>query len=230
MSGPASPSTLVVGDGDVPERAALDRAWPGWAAGVTLVIGADGGAAHALALGWRPDLVIGDLDSLAPEDADRLALAGVPLERWPVAKDESDLELALRAALRRSPAPVTVLGALGGPRLDHELANVWLLALPAADRGRRVTLLDARSRVRLLRGPGDLELQGRAGDLVTLLPFAGPARGVRTTGLAYRLDGATLAVGPSRGLSNVRMGERAAVSLERGRLLIVESHPMEDPS
>ena len=93
-----------------------------------------------------------------------------------------------------------------------------------------MTLLDATSRVRLVRGPGAVELVGRAGDLVTLLPFGAPARGIRTTGLAYELDGATLAFGPSRGLSNVRTGERAAVTLEHGRLLIVESHPMEDPS
>jgi thiamine pyrophosphokinase len=229
MPDPVSPSTLVVGDGDLPARATLDRAWPGWAAGVTLVIGADGGAAHAVALGWQPDLVIGDLDSLAPRDADRLARAGVPIERWPVEKDQSDLELALGAALRRSPGPVTILGALGGPRLDHALAAVWLLALPAA-RGRGVMLLDATSRVRLLRGPGAIELKGRAGDLVTLLPFGAPARGVGTTGLAYRLDGATLAFGPSRGLSNVRTGADAAITLDQGRLLIVESHPMEDPS
>lgn len=227
MPDPALRTTLVVGDGTVPARAALDHAWPGWADDVTLVIGADGGAAHALALGWQPDLVIGDLDSLGPRDADRLARAGVPIERWPVDKDQSDLELALAAALRRSPAPVLILGALGGPRLDHALAAVWLLALPAARR-RGLTLLDATSRVRLLRGPGTLELIGRAGDLVTLLPFGGPAHGVRTAGLAYRLDGETLPFGPSRGLSNVRTGERAVVTLDRGRLLIVESHPMED--
>ena len=93
-----------------------------------------------------------------------------------------------------------------------------------------MTLLDATSRVRLLRGPGAIELKGRAGDLVTLLPFGAPALGVRTTGLAYELEGATLAFGPSRGLSNVRTGERAAITLDQGRLLIVESHPMEDPT
>jgi len=229
MSDVANPSTLVVGDGDVPARAALDRAWPGWSAGVTWVVGADGGGARAITLGWQPDLVVGDLDSLAPRDAERLARAGVPIQRWPADKDQSDLELALRAALGRSTAPVTIVGALGGPRLDHALAALWLLALPAA-RGRDVTVLDARSRVRLVRGPGALDLVGRPGDLVTLLPFGGPARGLRTTGLAFALDGETLAFGPSRGLSNVRVAERAAIAVEQGRLLIVESHPMEDPS
>lgn len=229
MSDPANPTTLVVGDGDVPSRAALDQAWPGWAAGVGLVIGADGGAAHAVALGWRPDLVIGDLDSLAPDEAERLARTGVPVERWPTDKDASDLELAVGVALRRSRAPVVILGALGGPRLDHALAAIWLLALPGT-RARDVTLLDASSRVRLTRGPGSIELTGRPGDLVTLLPFGTPARGVRTAGLAYALAGETLPFGPSRGLSNVRTGERATVTLQQGRLLVVESHPMEVPA
>ncbi len=222
-------ATLVVGDGDVPPRAVLDRAWPDWAAGVDRVIGADGGAARAATLGWRPDLVVGDMDSLARPDAGTLAESGVPFERWPAHKDQSDLEIALRAALAQGEGPVVVLGALGGPRLDHALAAVWLLALPLA-KGRDVTLLDGTGRVRLLRGPGELQLAGRRGDLVTLLPFGTPARGVRTIGLAYALVGETLAVGPSRGLSNVRVDERATVRLERGRLLIVESHPKEVPS
>ena len=222
-------ATLVVGDGDVPPRAVLDRAWPDWAAGVQRVIGADGGATHAAALGWPPDLVVGDMDSLARPEAESLADNGVPFERWSAHKDQSDLEIALRSALARGEGRVVVLGALGGPRLDHALAAVWLLALPLA-RGRDVTVLDGTTRVGLLHGPGERQLAGRRGDLVTLLPFGTPARGVRTVGLAYPLDGETLAVGPSRGLSNVRVDERATVRLEQGRLLIVESHPTEVPS
>ncbi|HTS15472.1 MAG TPA: thiamine diphosphokinase [Candidatus Sulfotelmatobacter sp.] len=230
MSSPLRPAILVVGDGDVPARAEVDRAWPGWAAGVGWVIGADGGAARAEQLGWPPDLVVGDLDSLPPAAARRLADRRVPIERWPVRKDQSDLELALRAALRHdATARVVVLGALGGPRLDHALAAVWLLALPVA-RGREIVLLDATTRVRLLRGPGRLEAVGRRDDLVTLLPFGGPARGIRTEGLAYPLAAETLAVGPSRGLSNARLAQRAVVTVQQGRLLVVESHPMEDPS
>lgn len=219
-------ATIVVGDGDVPPRAVIEDAWPGWAAGVRRVIGADGGATRAMALGWRPDLVVGDMDSLAGPEAAAMSDVGVRFERWPAHKNRSDLEIALRAALAEGEARVVVLGALGGPRIDHALAALWLLALPLA-RGRDVTVLDGMSRLRLLHGPGALELSGRLGDLVTLLPFGTPARGVRTSGLAYALDGETLAVGPSRGLSNVRVGERATVRLEQGRLLIVESHRME---
>src|ERR1700690_631304 len=105
-------ATLVVGDGEVPPRAVLDHAWPDWAAGVQRVIGADGGAARTTALGWRPDLVVGDMDSLAPTDAEALADGGVRFERWPAHKDRSDLEIALRAALTEGDGPVVVLGAL----------------------------------------------------------------------------------------------------------------------
>lgn len=217
---------LVVGNGHVPSRAALDDAWPGWSAGVGWVVGADGGAARALALGFPPDLAVGDFDSLTAADATRLAASGTPLQAYPPHKDASDLELALRATLAHGPGPIVILGALSGPRFDHALAAVWLLALRVA-RGREITLLDERSRVRLLSGPGSLELAGRPADLVTLLPFGGPARGVRTRGLAYALQGETLPVGPSRGLSNVRSGANASIELDHGRLLVVESHPLE---
>jgi thiamine pyrophosphokinase len=214
---------IVVAGGDVPSRALLDAAWPGWDAGMSLVVAADAGAAAALELGLRPDLVIGDLDSIAPRDLEQVRALGIPVEAWPADKDESDTELALRAALERTPGPVTVLGALGGPRVDHALANVWLLALPAAA-GREVVILDDRSRMRLLTGPGRLALSGARGDLVTLLPFGGDAVGVSSEGLAWPLRAETLVAGPSRGLSNVRTGGEAAVSLRSGRLLIIETH------
>jgi thiamine pyrophosphokinase len=226
LSGPVSVEgaarAIVVAGGDVPSRAALDAAWPGWDNGAAWVAAADGGAAAALALGLRPDLVIGDLDSITPGDLERVRAMGIPVEAWPADKDASDSELALRAALEHGPGPVTILGALGGPRVDHALANVWLLALPEAVR--EVLLIDGHSRLRLLAGPGRAELRGLRGDLVTLLPFAGVAEGVTTEGLAWSLHGATLTSGPSRGLSNVRTGVEAAVSLRSGRLLIIETH------
>ncbi|MGH2407000.1 MAG: thiamine diphosphokinase [Candidatus Limnocylindrales bacterium] len=216
-------------DGDVPARAALDAAWPGWADDVDRVVAADGGAAAATSLGLRLDLVVGDMDSIGPNDLAQVRVRGIALDVRPVDKDESDTEIALRAALEGGATAVTVLGATGGARIDHALANVWLLALPAAS-GRAVVLLDARSRLRLLDGPGRAELSGFAGDLVSLLPFDGLATGVTTEGLAYPLRDEDLPVGPSRGLSNVRTGHVANVSLRAGRLLIIETHQSEGDS
>ncbi len=226
--GPHPRHVIVVADGDVPARAALDAAWPGWADADPTVIAADGGYVRALALGLRPALLVGDLDSLDPDYVAAAEAAGVAIHRSPSDKDESDAELALLEAVRGRAGHITVLGAFGGPRMDHALANLWLLAHPALA-GVPVTLLDAAARVSLLTAPGpDGEpvtrlLPGPRGGLVTLLPFGGDATGITTHGLRYPLRDEALRTGPARGLSNVRLELGAAVTLRAGRLLVVET-------
>jgi thiamine pyrophosphokinase len=212
---------LVLADGPIDPVAEIDAAWPGWSDGIDLVIAADGGARHAAALGRRIDRWVGDGDSIEPGLLDRLAADGVPLQRAPTDKDETDAELALLAGIAADPERVTVLGALGGARVDHELGNVWLLAHPALA-GRDARLVGARTRIRLA-GPGATDLGGRVGDLVSLLPFGGDAVGIVTTGLRYPLRDERLIGGPSRGLSNVRDDARATVTIGEGRLLVVET-------
>lgn len=228
---------ILVGDGDVPPRATVDAAWPGWDDGASLVVGADGGSLKALAAGLRPDLVVGDADSLGPDGLAAVRAEGIPVELADAAKDESDLEIALVTALARGAARLAILGALGGPRFDHALANTSLLAHPALA-GRQAVLLDGTTRVRLLTAsaepaassePAAVDLAGRPGDLVSLFPVGADALGVTTDGLAYPLRDEPLRFGPARGLSNVRSGPLARVSLRFGRLLIVETHPTEEP-
>ncbi len=219
---------IVLADGDVAPRARIDATWPGWADPAALVIAADGGARHAAALGLRPVIWVGDGDSVAPDELERLAADGAEIRRVASAKDESDTELAVLAALERGADDIVILGALGGGRIDHALANVGLLAHPALA-GRRAILLDAAARVSLLRAPGpdgapiQCALPGRVGDLVSLLPLGDGVEGVTTNGLAYPLTDEPLPAGPARGLSNIRQNAAAGVSVRRGMLLIVES-------
>jgi thiamine pyrophosphokinase len=219
---------VVVADGDVPGRPALDAAWPGWADNVALAVAADGGWEKAVSLGLTPDLLVGDADSLSDARFAELAAAGVPIERSAVDKDESDTELALLAAFREGATHVTVLGALGGRRFDHAVANIGLLWLPYRS-DLEIELLDGTTRVRLLRssatdaGAATCRLGGPTGDLVSLLPLGGPAIGVTTSGLRYPLNDETLLPGPARGLSNVRTAAEASVTLRNGSLLIIET-------
>jgi len=218
---------LIVSDGDPPDRAALDETWPGWRDAIAFVVAADGGAVGARGAGFGIDLVVGDGDSLGEAGLAALAAEGLAIERSRFDKDESDTELAVLACLRRGATAITIVGAFGG-RLDHTLANIWLLALPALG-DRSVQLLDGLTRVRLLRAPAAAggrarhELTGRAGDLVTLLPMGGDVAGISTDGLQYPLRDEPLRLGPARGLSNVRLGPTATVTAAHGLLLIVES-------
>jgi thiamine pyrophosphokinase len=220
---PEARTAVVLADGVAPDRATLDAAWPGWDEGVSLVVAADGGARHAATLGLRVDRWVGDGDSIEPPDLEALEAAGVAVERTPVEKDESDAELALLAALEAGATRIVVLGALGGPRIDHALANVGLLAHPALD-GRPALLYDERgARISLLVGPVTRELRGRAGDLVSLVPVGETALGVTTQGLRYPLSAESLIIGRTRGVSNVRIEPEASVTLESGRLLVIET-------
>jgi thiamine pyrophosphokinase len=219
---------LILADGDGPARDELDRAWPGWDASIGLVIAADGGARLAGPLGVRIDRWVGDGDSLGEEALARLEASGVPIERANSEKDESDTELAVRAALREGAGGIVIVGGLGGRRIDHALANIGLLAMPElADRG--AVILDGRSRLTLIQAPDaagravDRPLPGRTGDLVSLLPVGPGVDGVTTRGLEYALVDEPLPVGAARGLSNVRTDADAGVTVKAGSLLVVES-------
>jgi thiamine pyrophosphokinase len=203
---------LVIAGGDAPLPIEADLA------AAPLVIAADSGVAHALALGLRIDLVIGDLDSAEPAHVEQAEAGGARVDRHPVDKDATDLELALDAARALGAGEVTVLGA-GGGRLDHLLANLLLLThgsyadlvIDALVDDTRVTVVRAERR-----------LVGPIGSTVTLLPIGGTASGVTTTGLRWTLTDADLVAATTRGVSNEIVASPATVRVRTGVLLAIQ--------
>lgn len=186
------------------------------------IIAADGGLRFVHALGLQPHLLIGDLDSITPEQLDTVRLlSGVQIEQHPPHKNETDLELAIGAALASGARTILILGALGG-RLDMTLSNIFLLLLPELA-GCDVRLEDGVEEVFLIRPGEGSTINGRAGDTVSLLPWGGPAEGVRTEDLSYPLRSETLLPERSRGLSNEMISTCARVTLERGVLICVHT-------
>lgn len=192
-----------------------DRCRPEDLAGLprdALVIAADSGAEHAVALGWRVDVLVGDLDSVDPALVERLAAGGTTVERHPPAKDATDLALSLDTARAWGAGRVTVVGGHGG-RLDHLLANVLLLGSDDYSSMQ----LDARfGAARVVIGRGARRIDGHRGDLVSLLALGGAAHGVTTGGMLFPLQEATLHPGSSRGVSNELTDSRASLSVARG--------------
>ena len=215
---------IIVADGEIRPGAALLWALDVFAAEPSLIVAADGGALKAERLGLRPDLVVGDGDSLPSEKAAQLRDSGVEVILHPIAKDESDTELAVREALARGASSLVLLGAFGGERVEHTVANLLLLALPELA-GIEAALVDGASTVRVigLGGPASIEIQGTPGDFVSLFPLSENVEGVTTDGLRFPLTGETLMQGPARGLSNELIGSSASVSTRSGRLAVIHT-------
>jgi thiamine pyrophosphokinase len=204
--------TIVVFAGGDPPPASVLEGLPESA----YVIAADSGFDHAQRLGAKVDLLVGDLDSISAEG---LGLAG-KIEQHPTDKNATDLAIALDAASRRRPSRVIVVGGSGG-RIDHFLANAALLtASEYADLD--LTWLPGDAVIHVVRDR--IEVSGSPGDIVSLLPYGGPARGVSTDGLRWPLIDAVLAPGTSLGVSNQMIDTKATVELRAGVLLTVQPH------
>jgi thiamine pyrophosphokinase len=185
-----------------------------------LVICADGGIRHAMALGLTPALLLGDFDSAGEAAVAKAAAAGIPVERVPVEKDQTDTHLALAEAVRRGADELMLVGGTGD-RLDHTIAN--LLLLPGLPPDVRVSVVDAKNVIRLLRPGGRVTVQGRSGEYLSLLPLTPEARGVVAEGVKWPLDGATLRWGESLGVSNQLADGEAFIAVREGYLLVIQA-------
>ena len=179
-----------------------------------LVIAADGGGRHCLERGVKVDVVIGDLDSLSELELASLKAAGAKVITYPKRKDYTDLELAIQYALEQEASLITILAGLGG-RWDQTLANILLAAVQYPT---PLHIYAGNQRLQFIHGGSTATIFGRKGDTVSLIPLRGDAQGVTTQGLEYPLKNEILYFGEARGVSNVMMGKKATIHVEKGLL------------
>ena len=172
------------------------------------IICADGGYDHAVKMGVKPDILIGDFDSISniPEDTEKV--------QYPTRKDMTDSHIALELAREKGYNKMLLLG-FTGDRADHSLTNILLLInYPEA------VIADDNNEIRLIKDAA--ELFGSAGDTVSIVPVYGDLEGITTSGLEYPLDNETLYLGDSRGVSNVMTDEKCVIKCRGGMGLVIK--------
>ncbi len=209
---------VIFANGDLPHPELV----PGMLQEGDLLIAADGGARHLADLGLRPQVAIGDFDSLAAAEVEFLTTQGVEIVRHPAHKDFTDLELALREAHQRGCDPILVFAALG-QRWDQTLANLLLPAAPGLE-GVSICLVEGNQEITLLHPQRKAIVSGQPGDTLSLIPVAGDAQGITTSGLEYPLHNETLRFGATRGVSNSLLEPQASIYFEKGLLLCTLIH------
>ncbi len=181
-----------------------------------LVIAADSGYQNAVALGIKPQLVVGDFDSFPedrlPRDIERLTV--------PAEKDFTDAQLAVDIALKKGCHRMTIVGGLSG-RLDHTLSCLALLESVQKCGGNAI-ITDGHNRVRYLKNTSELLPRShyRYFGLLALDPVV---RGVSAEGCKYPLKNATLRREEAYAVSNEIEGNCALISVRKGGIFLVES-------
>ncbi len=175
------------------------------------VIAADGGVAHAAALGITPQIVMGDFDSLGyvPDGA----------EVFPVEKDDTDAMLAIKKALALGCDDFILYGSLDGSRLEHTVANFQALQY-LADHGARGALVGLQQIVTVVKDSA-LTFPARFEGYVSVFCLGADAEGVAIDGLQYNVENATLTAGFPLGVSNRFVGKIASVAVQKGSLLLI---------
>lgn len=192
----------------------------GWLERADLLIAADGGLRHFQKLTRQPHAIVGDLDSVKPDQLTALEAAGVTVERHRPEKNETDLELAIDYAIQAGATDIVLLGALGG-RLDQTLANLLILAQrnwPAA-----IAVVEENQIATMIRPGSTLSIRGTPGSVVSLVPLTEQVTGITYTGLRYPLTNATLGFGSTRGISNELAEPQATIRIESGLALVVRT-------
>lgn len=176
------------------------------------LLAADGGANHLARLGLRPAAVIGDLDSVSPENR---AWLGEDCMVDRPDQNRTDLDKALDYAFDELGIKnLTVLAALGG-RTDHELGNLGLLARLAM--GERLLLETADQRV--LAVAGETSLPSIPGETWSFWTFD-PAVRVTVEGVRWPVEGAALDVLSGPSLSNEATADEIRVRPTGGAVVV----------
>jgi thiamine pyrophosphokinase len=181
------------------------------------VIAADSGYAHAIAMGFVPNELVGDMDSITAVDLSDARDSHILISQFPTDKDLTDTEIAITSAIARHSTHITVVSG-GGDRFDHVLGMVHSLASCALTVD--TTLLIGTARVSYATFTREFRINVQPGDTISLIPIGG-ATTVSTTGLQWELDNDTLQSFASRGVSNITTGESVSISVTDGSLAVI---------
>lgn len=183
-----------------------------------MVICADGGANHAYRMKLKPHLIVGDLDSIKEEVLEFYEKEGVRIEKYPPMKDETDTQLAMLKAIELGAKEITFIGVIG-ERLDHSYANLSLL-LYLLNRNIKGKIVNEMNEIYLINK--FIEVEGKKGELLSLLPYSKEVKGIYTKGLFYGLSGQSMDLEMPYGISNVFTEDKATIEIEEGLLLVIK--------
>lgn len=187
-----------------------------------VLIAADHGMDAAKDLGLVPDFIVGDFDSVNHEAYDYYKeIPGISWDRHPCEKDETDTELAFMIAIEENCDEIHLFGATGS-RMDHTLGAIALLQIPM-EKGVRCFSIDSNNRMTMIKDEYRMTRKNSPYKYLSLIPYSEEVTGVTARGVKYPLDRYTMTQGNTLGVSNEITGDEAVITIEKGKLIVIES-------
>ncbi|RKD27830.1 thiamine diphosphokinase [Caminicella sporogenes DSM 14501] len=183
------------------------------------IICVDGGARHLINFGIKPNVIIGDLDSILSKDREFFMSQDVEFVKFPADKDATDTELATELALEKNPETITYIGVLGS-RMDHTLANINLLK-KSLDRKVKAKIVNEKNEIYLI--DSEMEIEGNKNEFISIIPVTDEVIGVTLQGLKYPLSNVRIKFGSTWGISNEFIAKKAKIQIKKGMLLVIKS-------
>ncbi len=175
------------------------------------IICADGGYEHLTKIGIKPDLIVGDFDSLKSD------INCENIIRLPVEKDDTDTLFALKKAFEKNPDEIIIYGGIGS-RFDHSYANMCLAGI-CAEKNIKAKVTDGFNSIYIIMDK--ISLKSKKGKTVSIYSFSDKCEGVTLSGFKYPLSDFTLLKENIIGTSNIIISEEAEIRIKSGKLIVI---------
>ncbi len=188
-----------------------------WAESADSVIAADGAANRLLSAGVKPDIVVGDMDSIDPNFVQGLNV------REDANQEHTDCDKLLALIERDYPDSMVAMAGIEGDRFDHVLASLYSISKSAV--WPLIVLRDGLGRI--VRPNRYVEIPVKPSDIVSLLPIM-PCSGVRMVNVQWA-PAAELSASAAISISNLATSESVRVEIESGTAILIHRTDSSQP-
>ncbi|WP_416198086.1 MAG: thiamine diphosphokinase [Sporanaerobacter sp.] len=206
---------LIVSNGEISNLNLLKSI----AESVDMIVCADGGANHIAQIGLIPDLVVGDLDSIKDETLNIINIKNVPILKYSTHKDYTDTELAIEYLIDKGIDEIIFMGVTGS-RIDHTLANVYLLNKLLKKHIKGI-IVDDKNTIYITNSV--LELNREEGTFVSVIPINSNGARVTLKGFLYETNEVLFEFSSTLGVSNQIVEEKGIIEVLDGTCLVIVS-------
>ncbi|MGC8971918.1 MAG: thiamine diphosphokinase [bacterium] len=184
------------------------------------IICIDGGTNYAYEVGITPNLIIGDMDSIEDRSLKHYKELGIPFKEFPRDKDKTDFHLALEELERLGIKEVLVYGIVG-TRLDHTLSALGILRRFVREDRIRLAKISLGIKSEGYISKEGIEIYGKKGEIVSLIPLTDIIKGVTTHNLKYPLNNADIYLEDSLTVSNEIEKSPCHIEIKEGVILVI---------